>query len=168
MGGRCVLDWDRTRPSRPPFESGGMARHAYGPRASGKLRHGEPVRRIQMMPSTTCRRSRGGRPVRSGAANTSEIKSHCSCVSRCRSMMNSFSSTRYIMTSVQESKIDEFSDRALAAQNHGWVAATAIYLDRSWAGVYRVFRHGGILLACGFRRCPTANFGARRSWTGRR
>ena len=41
-----------------------------GPNSSGRSRHGAPVLRIQRMPSTTCRRSRGGRPVRAGAGKS--------------------------------------------------------------------------------------------------
>ena len=81
---------------------------AHGPKAAGKSRQGEPVRKIQRMPSITCRRFRGGRPVRLGSGNTSEIKSHCSSVSRCRSMMNSFSSNCPIMTSAKSTRSASF------------------------------------------------------------
>ena len=60
------------------------------PNATGRSRHGEPVRKLHKIPSITDRRSRGGRPVGFGAGNKSAIILHCSSVSRYRSMMNSF------------------------------------------------------------------------------
>ena len=50
----------------------------------------QSVLRIQRIPSMIRRGSLGGRPVRWGSGNKSAIKSHCSSVSRCRSMMNPF------------------------------------------------------------------------------
>jgi len=83
----------------------------HGPNSSGKSRHGAPVLRIHKMPSTIVRRSRGGRPVRFGGSNKSEIKSHCSFVSRCRNITSPFASL-FFMTSAKSGTLYEFSDRA--------------------------------------------------------
>jgi len=63
---------------------------AHGPNPSGRSRHGEAVLRIQRMPSSTYRRSRGGRPIRLRGGNRSAIRDHCSSVSRCRSITSPF------------------------------------------------------------------------------
>src|ERR1043166_9019788 len=47
---------------------------AHGPNSSGRSRQGEPVLRIHKIPSTTARRSRGGRPVRAGFGKTSSTQ----------------------------------------------------------------------------------------------
>ena len=64
-----ILTWPRNRLrmacSGPSWFHVSNTSHtvAHGPKTSGKSRHGAPVLRIQSMPSRTCRRSRGGRPV---------------------------------------------------------------------------------------------------------
>ena len=80
------------RPSVPSSFHLSKRSHAVlqGPNSSGRSRHGEPVWSIHKIPSITVLRSRGGRPVRLGSGNRSEINNHCSSVSRCRSIMTPF------------------------------------------------------------------------------
>lgn len=84
---------------------------AHGPNSSGKSRQGAPVLRIHKIPSTIARRSRGGRPVCLGGSNKSEIKLHCSSVSRCRNITIPFVNP-FSMTSATIEVFYEFSDRA--------------------------------------------------------
>lgn len=62
----------------------------HGPNRSGRSRHAMPVLSTQRMPSSTSRRSRGGRPVRLRGGNRSAIRDHCSSMSRCRSMTSPY------------------------------------------------------------------------------
>jgi hypothetical protein len=70
--------------SRVPSEfhvSNNLQAVCQGPNSSGKLRQGEPVLRIQRIPSTIVRGLRGGRPVAAGLGKTSLIRFHSSSVS---------------------------------------------------------------------------------------
>ena len=62
----------------------------HGPNSSGRSRQGELVLKIQRMPSTIVRGSRGGRPVAAGFGNTSLIKSHSSSLSNRRAILAAF------------------------------------------------------------------------------
>lgn len=51
-----------------------------GPYRSGRSRQGEPVRARHQIPSKTCRRSLGGRPIFGISGNTASSRSHCASV----------------------------------------------------------------------------------------
>jgi hypothetical protein len=81
------------------------------PNSLGISRQGAPVFRIHRIPSTISLRLQGGRPVALRGSNRSEIKFHCSSVSRCRNITIPFVST-FSITSARNSVFYEFSDRA--------------------------------------------------------
>jgi hypothetical protein len=79
-----------------------------GPKRSGRSRQGAPVPRIQNVPSSIIRRSRGGRPVRAFFCGINDsISNHCSSVSACRVMC---ADLPVLMEGYRQS--GEFSDRA--------------------------------------------------------
>ena len=61
----------------------------HGPNSSGKSRHGEPVLKIQSIPSMVVRGSRRGRPVAFGLGKTSAIRFHSSSESQKRALFPS-------------------------------------------------------------------------------
>ena len=61
-----------------------------GPYRSGTSRQGEPVRARHRIPSKTCRRSLGGRPIFGIGGNSRSSRSHCATVRSPRDIRRSF------------------------------------------------------------------------------
>ena len=62
-----------------PYEDNAYA-VSQGPYRSGRSRQGEPVRARHQIPSKTCRRSLGGRPIFGIGGSTASSRSHCASV----------------------------------------------------------------------------------------